>query len=92
MSIGEQKYTFSQKIMRKQNCSWHKKLYSLTKTILWGYFMSNFHSNYKDIHKQIAIADFTDEQIQELILDWKEQGQILSRPSLWYYRSVIQSD
>ena len=29
--------------------------------------MSNFHSNYKDIHKQIAIADFTDEQIQELI-------------------------
>ena len=29
--------------------------------------MSNFHSNYRDIHKQIAIADFTDEQIQELI-------------------------
>lgn len=29
--------------------------------------MSNFHSNYKDIHKQIAIADFTDEQIQELM-------------------------
>lgn len=29
--------------------------------------MSNFHSNYKDIHKQIATADFTDEQIQELI-------------------------
>ena len=29
--------------------------------------MSNFHSNYNDIHKQIAIADFTDEQIQELM-------------------------
>ena len=29
--------------------------------------MSNFHSNYGDIHKQIAISDFTDEQIQELI-------------------------
>ena len=29
--------------------------------------MSNFHSNYKDIHKQIATADFTDEQIQELM-------------------------
>lgn len=29
--------------------------------------MSNFHSNYRDIHKQIAISDFTDEQIQELI-------------------------
>lgn len=29
--------------------------------------MSNFHSNYKDIHKQIAVADLTDEQIQELV-------------------------
>ena len=79
--LVNKKYTYSMKIMHKQNCCWHKKLYSLTKTILWGYFMSNFHSNYKDIHKQIATADFTD-----------EQGQILSWPSLWYYHSVIQSD
>ena len=28
--------------------------------------MSNFHFDYNDIHKQVAIADLTDEQIQEL--------------------------
>ena len=28
--------------------------------------MSNFRFNYNDIHKQVAIADLTDEQIQEL--------------------------
>ena len=28
--------------------------------------MSNFRFDYNDIHKQIAIADLTDEQIQEL--------------------------
>ena len=25
--------------------------------------MSNFHSNYNDIHREIVITDFTDEQI-----------------------------
>ena len=34
--------------------------------ILWGYFMSNFRFDYNDIHKQVAIADLSDEQIQEL--------------------------
>lgn len=28
--------------------------------------MSNFRFDYNDIHKQVAIADLTDEQIQEL--------------------------
>ena len=28
--------------------------------------MSNFHFDYNDIHKQVATADLTDEQIQEL--------------------------
>ena len=36
--------------------------------------MSNFHSNYKDIHKQIATADFTDEQIEAITqADTREQ-------------------
>ena len=34
--------------------------------ILWGSFMSNFRFDYNDIHKQVAIADLSDEQIQEL--------------------------
>ena len=29
--------------------------------------MSNFRFDYNDIHKQVAIADLSDEQIQELV-------------------------
>ena len=29
--------------------------------------MSNFYSNYNDIHREIVIADFTNEQIEELL-------------------------
>ena len=48
--------------------------------ILWGYFMSNFRFDYNDIHKQVAIADLSAEQIQGLfnLLQTKRS----SRPQL----------
>ena len=31
------------------------------------FFMADFNSNFNDIQKQIAVADLTEEQIQELM-------------------------
>ena len=37
------------------------------------FFMADFNSNFNDIQKQIAVADLTAEQIQELIMLCKQE-------------------
>ena len=46
--------------------------------------MSNFHSNYNDIHREIVITDFTDEQIEELlnVLQIKKTEKETTKPQL----------
>ena len=44
-----------------------KIIFPYKNNFVGGYFMSNFHSDYNDIHREIVITDFTDEQIEELL-------------------------
>lgn len=46
--------------------------------------MADFNFNFNDIQKQIAVADLTEEQIQELMNALQTQGfRYCCLPSLW---------